>query len=150
MYLAEKQAVSIQFDKYGGPGGSPAKLNYTINYLGDPEIGLFDLTDFVAADSTALLASLTFTTNDLVLSPAFSPTRIWYTTSTTDASNVITAVAADLVTPTTVAISNDGVVVASGDPATWLTDPGVNHVVITCENGSATAIYVILVTCDTP
>jgi hypothetical protein len=143
-YLAEKQDVSIQVDKYGGPGGSPSKLNYTINYLGNPEIGLFDGTTFVAADATAKLASLVFTT--LVLTPSFSPDRIWYKATTSDATNVITAVAEDLTTPTTVAISNDGVSVTSGAAATWLTDPGVNHVVITCTNGAVTRLYVILVT----
>lgn len=41
-YPAEKQAVSIQIDDFGGDGGVPAKINYTINYLGDPVVGTFN------------------------------------------------------------------------------------------------------------
>jgi hypothetical protein len=44
-YPAEKQEVSIQIDSFGGDGGVGAKLNYTINYIGDPVAGLFDPTD---------------------------------------------------------------------------------------------------------
>jgi hypothetical protein len=145
-YLAEKQNVSIQIDKYGGAGGSPSKLNYTINYLGDPTIGLFDGTNFVAANATCKLASLAFTSSALVLTPAFSPDRIWYKATTSDASNVITAVAQDLASPCIVTIDNDGIPVVSGAAATWLTDPGVNHVTITCTIGAVTRIYVVLVT----
>ena len=35
-YPAEKQDVSIQIDTFGGDGGASAKLNYTVNFLGDP------------------------------------------------------------------------------------------------------------------
>lgn len=38
-YPAEKQDVSIQIDSFGGDGGGKAKINYTINFLGDPETG---------------------------------------------------------------------------------------------------------------
>jgi hypothetical protein len=50
-YPAEKQSVSIQVDDFGGEGGTVAKLNYTINYLGDPVKGTFNPT------------TLTFTAN---------------------------------------------------------------------------------------
>jgi hypothetical protein len=38
---AEKQDVSIQIDTFGGDGGGKAKINYTINFLGDPIVGSF-------------------------------------------------------------------------------------------------------------
>lgn len=43
-YPAEKQSVSIQIDDFGGDGGTAAKINYTINYLGDPVAGTFNPT----------------------------------------------------------------------------------------------------------
>jgi hypothetical protein len=44
-YIAEEQAVSVQIDDFGGEGGSPARINYTINYIGDPVPGTFDEDD---------------------------------------------------------------------------------------------------------
>lgn len=43
-YPAEKQNVAIQVEDFGGDGGSSAKVNYTINYLGDPILGTFNPT----------------------------------------------------------------------------------------------------------
>lgn len=43
-YPAEKQNVSIALGTFGGPGGEPAKINYTINYQGDPVKGTFNPT----------------------------------------------------------------------------------------------------------
>ena len=50
-YPAEQQNVSIQIDTFGGDGGASAKINYTINYLGDPVLGTFNPSTgtFVAA-----------------------------------------------------------------------------------------------------
>lgn len=42
-YPAEKQTVSIQLDTFGGDGGSAAKITYTINFLGSPTVGYFDI-----------------------------------------------------------------------------------------------------------
>ena len=41
-YPAEKQAVSIQIDEFGGDGGAAVKINYTINFIGDPIPGTFN------------------------------------------------------------------------------------------------------------
>ena len=43
-YPAEKQTVSIQVDSFGGDGGTAVKLNYTINFIGDPVFGTFNPT----------------------------------------------------------------------------------------------------------
>jgi hypothetical protein len=43
-YPAEKQPVSIQVDSFGGDGGTSAKINYTINFLGDAVLGTFNPT----------------------------------------------------------------------------------------------------------
>jgi hypothetical protein len=39
---AEKQNVNIQIDEFGGDGGQSAKINYTLNYMGDPVPGTFN------------------------------------------------------------------------------------------------------------
>lgn len=41
-YPAEQNDCSIQIDDFGGPGGEPAKINFTINLIGDPIQGQFD------------------------------------------------------------------------------------------------------------
>lgn len=41
-YPAEKQNVSIQIDEFGGDGGAAVKINYTINFIGDPVAGTFN------------------------------------------------------------------------------------------------------------
>jgi len=43
-YPAEKQNVSIQIDSFGGDGGASAKINYTINFIGDAVAGTFNPT----------------------------------------------------------------------------------------------------------
>lgn len=44
-YPAEKQEVSIQIDSFGGDGGVATKINYTINFIGDPVEGTYDVSD---------------------------------------------------------------------------------------------------------
>jgi hypothetical protein len=39
---AEKQTVSIQIDDFGGDGGQVTKINFTINFCGDPIPGTFN------------------------------------------------------------------------------------------------------------
>lgn len=41
-YPAELQDVTIQFENFGGEGGTKNVLNFTINYRGDRVIGGFD------------------------------------------------------------------------------------------------------------
>lgn len=41
-YPAEKNAVSIQIDDFGGDGGKSVEINYTVNMVGDPIKGTFD------------------------------------------------------------------------------------------------------------
>lgn len=43
MYPAEKQTVAIAIDSIGGDGGTPAKLNFTINYVGAHTVGHYHL-----------------------------------------------------------------------------------------------------------
>lgn len=52
-YPAEKQAVAIQIDEFGGEGGKSVKINYTLNYVGDPVVGTFNASTkaFTEGDS---------------------------------------------------------------------------------------------------
>ena len=43
-YPAERQTVNISIDDFGGDGGQAAKINYTLNYVGDPRLGTFNPT----------------------------------------------------------------------------------------------------------
>jgi len=45
-YPAEEQEVSIQIDEFGGDGGTAVKINYTINFIGDPVAGTFNASTF--------------------------------------------------------------------------------------------------------
>ncbi len=42
-YACEKQTVSVQIDSFGGRGGEDLYINFTLNYVGDPQYGVFDL-----------------------------------------------------------------------------------------------------------
>jgi hypothetical protein len=41
-YPAELQPVSIQIDSFGGDGGATNRINFTVNFIGDPTTGLYD------------------------------------------------------------------------------------------------------------
>lgn len=103
-YYAEKQKVSLQIDSSGGDGGVSSKLNYTINFIGDPEKGIMSFyvpatPVFYAVDSDALLTDLEISTGGVpeTLSPTFSDDFLIYT-ATMDAG--IYLVEADSEDPT--------------------------------------------------
>lgn len=78
----------------------------------------------------------------LTLSPKFTPNGTVYTTTTTNATNTVTATPKD--DAATVTIRNGNTVVNSGESATWQT--GANIVTVTVENGGAKRVYVVTVT----
>lgn len=43
-YPAEQQKVSISVEDFGGDGGMPVKINFAINFIGDPIPGTFNAT----------------------------------------------------------------------------------------------------------
>lgn len=143
-YTAEKVDVSLQCDSFGGEGGNAAKLSFTINYIGDPVLGSYNPTDedFVANPVLAGLTSLVFSVSLLTLSPTFATNWLWYETDTSDATNVITAVAEDA--GAVIAIDVDGVPVANGDPATW--SVGLNIVTVEVTVGAEVVEYIVEVT----
>ena len=93
-----------------------------------------------AAGSGTDLASLSIGT--LSLNPVFDADTTAYTTSTANATNTITAVAADA--EATVAITVNGTAHTSGQAATWAA--GENTVSVVVTKGSATKTYTVTVT----
>lgn len=87
----------------------------------------------------ASLASLGLGT--LSLSPEFDPDVTAYTTSTTNASNMVSAAGAD---GSTVSITVNGTAHVSGDSAVW--KQGENLVKVVVRNGSAQRVYTVTVT----
>ena len=41
-YPAERQPVSVAIESFGGDGGTANKINYSLNFVGDPTPGTFD------------------------------------------------------------------------------------------------------------
>ena len=110
---------------------------YIAVYIPSSEGGGGD--DPVVDDGTDL-ASLTI--GSLTLTPAFNADTIAYTASTTNATNTITAVAADA--EAEVAITVNGTAHTSGQAATWETGDNIVRIVVT--NGNATKAYTVTVT----
>lgn len=80
------------------------------------------------------------TIGSLTLDPAFDADVITYTASTTNASDTVSATAAEGVTVT---IEANGTAIDSGDEVTWT--PGDNTVTITASNGVDTKTYTVTV-----
>lgn len=93
----------------------------------------------VANPSVAALRTLSI--GSLTLSPSFDPDTLEYTASTTNASNMISAV------PTTGSLATvkvNGKKVQNGGSATW--ESGENSVTITVTNGTESKTYAVTVT----
>lgn len=89
---------------------------------------------------SADLESLTLGT--LTLSPEFAPETTSYTATTTNATNIVSAVAKDAAAEVT--ITNNENPVANGLPVTW--DAGSNELAVTVTNGTASKEYTVTVT----
>ncbi len=72
----------------------------------------------------------------------FDPGVLYYTVTTTNATNKITATPAD--EDAEVVIMVNGKEVANGSSATW--EGGENEAVITVTNGDAETVYTVIVT----
>lgn len=51
-YAAEKQKVAIQVDDFGGDGGASNVINYTINFVGESELGAASIDGTVTFTTT--------------------------------------------------------------------------------------------------
>jgi hypothetical protein len=115
----------------GGDAANPSSCSVEIHLNGRPVV--------TTADSTNL-ATLSITGVDI--SPVFSANVNQYTASTSDATNVVTATAADA--GATVSITNGGTTVTSGSSATW--SEGLNILTIVVTNDGVSEATTILVT----
>ena len=117
----------------GGDSNQPNAVTLTVHGNGKPTIVT------LASNNSALLDELKI--GLLLLDPIFVGGQFGYTSSTTSVSDIITATPVSDTSIVTIAI--DGVSVNNGEAATWST--GINVVIVTVTNGSATATYTIIV-----
>lgn len=144
-YHAEKQPCSIQIDDFGGDGGQAAKINYTINFLGDPVRGIFKpaaTATFAAKPVLTILTTLVI--GSVTLSPLFATdkTNLLYTGSVINATTVV-AMTSTLIGATIV--QREGAnVVNQGANATLAV--GVNHLSVEVTVGTEVVTYYIDIT----
>jgi hypothetical protein len=147
-YPAEKQSVSIQIDDFGGEGGSATKINYTINFLGEPILGIFNPTPTAEFDDQPVLGVLaTMAIDSVTLSPLFASNPYWqlYVGSV---ANGVTTVTMDSTCSAGGAVivqrdTNDNVI-AQSDPASL--DVGVNNLTIEVTVDTEVVTYHIDIT----
>jgi hypothetical protein len=143
-YLAEKQAVSLQIDEFGGDGGKAAKLNYTLNFTGNPVIGSFSPSAlaFVAAPVTTILTTMVI--GSVTLTPLFSADRtwLWYAGSVPNGTSTVTMTST--LTGATIVQKNGATVISQGGSATLAV--GVNHLTIEVTVGTEVTTYHIDIT----
>ncbi|RPJ29445.1 MAG: hypothetical protein EHM33_00940 [Chloroflexi bacterium] len=144
-YYAEKMACSVQFDGFGGEGGSSAKINYTVNYLGDPTLGVFKPAATATWEANPVTTVLTtLACSGVTLSPLFA----------TDPSNLLyTASVANGVTSTNMTSTLVGATIVQYDEAAEVAQSGaaslavgVNHLTISVTVGAEVSIYKIDIT----
>ena len=144
-YYAEKNDVSIQTDDFGGEGGSPAKINYTISFLGDPVMGVFKpaaTATWEANPVTTILTTMVIGTATLVPLFATDKTNLLYTASV---ANEITTEALTSTLDGATIVQKEGTnVIAQGDNATLAV--GLNYITIQVTVGSAVNTYRIDIT----
>ncbi len=140
-YPAEKQLCSVQLDEFGGEGGVSTKVNFTINFIGDPALGRFNPMTKIWSP---LEAPLTHTLATLVLgsgtlSPLFATNKsnLFYTTSIAAATVTVSST----LTGATIVQKCNGVVVAQGAAASL--NLGKNVITIDVTVSSVTYTYVI-------
>jgi hypothetical protein len=146
-YPAEKQTVSIAVDKFGGEGGKSAKLNYTINYVGDPVIGTFNPSTkvFTPNPNAASLSALSI--GALVLTPTFDPDWLWYTATTAATPQTGSATATDPAAALT--LKNEGVTVDTDTgtiSGSLALSAGGNTITVEVVVGTETVVYTVEVT----
>jgi hypothetical protein len=143
-YKAEKQAVSLQADSFGGDGGVAAKFNYTINFLGDPTPGTFSPTAlaFVAKPVNTILTTMVI--GSVTLTPLFATDKswLWYAGSVSNGTTTVTMTST--LSGATILQKVGSTTVLQGDPASL--SVGVNHLTITVTVGAEVSVYSIDIT----
>lgn len=64
---AERQRVNVQIDSYGGEGGGDLEIGYTLNYVGDPDVGKWDAAGKKFTKATTLAGTTGASTSGYVV-----------------------------------------------------------------------------------
>jgi len=143
-YLAEKQAVSLQIEDFGGDGGVAAKINFTINYQGDPVQGEFSPTDlaFMAKPINTILTTLVI--GSVTLTPLFATDKTWlhYAGSVSNITEDVTMTST--LSGATILQKVGTSTVTQGNPAAL--SVGVNHLTVKVTVGTEIVTYYIDIT----
>ena len=144
-YAAEKQPCSVQIDEFGGEGGSSVKINYTVNFLGSPILGRFNVSGSGTWSPLVAPAANTLTTLTLgsgTLSPLFvaNKSNLFYTTSIAAATVTVSSVLAG----STIVQKCNGTTVTQGGAASL--NLGLNTITIAVTVSAVTYTYVIQAT----
>ena len=134
-YSEESKPRELLFD-YCRYARSNALSDFQPNYL--HELLSLQISQEVKAYKT-LTSLLTLTVGALVILPVFDPAITFYTASTPNAEDIITATLTD--PAATISIVNGTTAVINGTAATWVI--GENVVIITVTNGSTVTIYTL-------
>jgi hypothetical protein len=141
-YPAERQAVSVQIDNFGGDGGTSNKINFTLNFRGDPTLGTYNPTSGAFTPNPNLAGLSALTIGSLVFTPVFSTNQLFYAVTTAISPQNISSTAVD---GDAVIVQKNGVtVIAQGGAATFAT--GVNHVTVEVTVGTEVVTYHVDVT----
>lgn len=145
IYYAEKFSVSVQCDSFGGDGGAPAKIGYTINMIGDPVAGGFDPSGLTFAPLAITTILTTMVIGAVTLTPLFATDKswLWYAGSVANGTDTVT-MTSTLSGATIVQKDDGGTPVAQGDPASLAV--GANDLTITVTVGAEVTIYTIRIT----
>ena len=144
-YSAEKQSCSIQVDKFGGPGGESAKINYTVNFLGNPTKGIFKPAATAAFAARPVLTALTtLVIGSVTLTPLFATdhSNLLYTGSVSNGTTVVAMTST--LTGATIVQKEGANVVNQGANATLAV--GVNHLSVEVTVGAEVVTYYIDIT----
>ena len=143
IFSATKQDCYVVPTSYGGDTGG-YQIPYQIYYVGDKIKGTYDAINrtFTPTDGTENAKLSVLTLGNLTLSPTFDADTTSYTTATSNATNTVTAAAAD--SGATIVITNGSTAVTNGSAATWA--EGENTLTIVVTNGTATKTYTVTVT----
>lgn len=141
-YAAEKQPCSVQIDEFGGEGGSSVKINYTVNFLGSPILGRFNVSGSGTWSPLVAPAANTLTTLALgsgTLSPLFATNKsnLFYTTNIAAATVTVSSA----LSGSTIVQKCNGTTVTQGGTASL--NLGLNTITIAVTVSAVTYTYVI-------
>ena len=140
-FLEDERVYLIKAYANGLPLDNNGFLHLDISGL-RPAIWKVETTEAHTPGTDAALNSLSL--GSLSLSPAFAGATTTYTASTTNATNVVTAVPADASAAVKVTVNDKQI--DNGSAATWNAGSNTVKVVVTAEDGTTTKTYTVTVT----